>query len=392
MTKQPSDNLQPLTLILIMALLGSGFAARAFGESEAIAIGQLTDDLGFAPTRAGIIISIQNIAAGLIGLLIAPFMGVLQRRTIAGIGFSLISFGVAVSVIFNDYSLVMIGRTFVGLGIGLTIAGSSAAYASLREPDRASGTVMVIGSLLGGLCLGVMPWVGVNYGLDGTYLLQAAFALFLAPFFWFLPNAARTDKTKPESRGRLGLGFVTLPAVAVLASVMFLFLGESTAWMLAEQRGKALNLSPERIGLWLGIHAALGVAGAGLVALFGTRFGRFMPWTIGMAVLIIGIGLAHWVDAEWAYVIGLFMWSVGFFFMFPYFTGALAVIDPEGRLNTLKAALISISAASGPTIAGYMREEIGIDRVAPFSMILLLMTIVLCAPVLFRQDRQSDHG
>ena len=77
-------------------------------------------------------------------------------------------------------------------------------------------------------------------------------------------------------------------------------------------------------GLVLGAATAIGLAGPVLAILMHVRFGRILPFSIGLLVLACSIlGITH-ASSAYTYIVCLLPLNLTILFLNPYFLGALA--------------------------------------------------------------------
>ncbi|MGB1087792.1 MAG: MFS transporter, partial [Alphaproteobacteria bacterium] len=344
----------------------------------------------------GTIFSGSSLASGVVSLLIASFMNRLSRPIVAYSGLAVIALGTAAALLSNDYISLLVARMGVGSGLGLMIAASSASFGALRDPDRAAGLTSVLGSLVAAGFVLILPVIAAREGLHGLFITEFVFIACFGLFAFRLPAAPQpsaSSSSSPSSTKPNG-SFLSKPALLLMGSLALLMVGESAAWVLAERRGTALGLSPERIGIWLGVMNLFGMGGAALVATISTRYGRFGPWGIGMVFLVLGILLVYSAPMEppWgeaAFGAGLVFWCIGFFLQLPYVMGALSVMDPQGRLGAMKGAAMVFGMSLGPTLGGLIASAFGQSFIGPFAAAVIISSMLLAGPVMRRLDRAT---
>ena len=138
-------------------------------------------------------------------------------------------------------------------------------------------------------------------------------------------------------------------------------------------------------GLVLGAATAIGLAGPVLAILMHVRFGRILPFSIGLLVLACSIlGITH-ASSAYTYIVCLLPLNLTILFLNPYFLGALAEIDKTGAWTTLSAPVVSFGLAVGPVITGVLAAEAGYETVGWFAGAITLGALGLMLVVLNRE-------
>lgn len=98
----------------------------------------------------------------------------------------------------------------------------------------------------------------------------------------------------------------------------------------------------------LSLSGLFGIAAAATPTVLGTRFGRMAPLLIASLALgavtygfgFIGSSTGFWMGTAADMFLMIFIW--------PYYTGVVAALDPRGRLGSLGAAVQLVGFAAGP--------------------------------------------
>ena len=136
-------------------------------------------------------------------------------------------------------------------------------------------------------------------------------------------------------------------------------LGAGAMWSFYYLLGDMAGLSEVQVHNAVGTAALVSVVGALLATLVGARFGRLLPVTLGIIVLIVAINaMSHW-HHPLAFRLGAALNVVGMYFLVPYFLGYAADQDPSGRDAAVTAGAFLLTGAVGPYFGGYIIENFG---------------------------------
>ena len=383
----------PISFLLVASILAAATPGRASGESMPIVLGAMADALDLSVASTGLIITMETLFFATVGIIIGPFIGIIRRRAwaIAGVGLYII--GSVVAFMADGVSMIIFAKVLTGLSAGTTAAVSSASFALARDPDRLSGITLISGAVMGGTALFVMPSLVEAYGLPAVFAVHVIYALLVSPFLFALPKAPNEGATLKAAFTRgattAPTGSLMGPALMLIIAGSLLGLGELGSYSMMERRGQALDLSPIAIGFWMTSHVGFGMIGALVASLVSTRWGRARPFSLGLAAVIAGILLTYNVDAHWAFGTGVAIWSVGYFLMIPYFSGASAVLDPEGRLIAVKGGVMAIGGALGPAAGTAVAAVWGIQGLAIAGSAIILIALLLAGSVMLKMERDA---
>jgi predicted MFS family arabinose efflux permease len=369
-----------------LALLIGVMAATAIGLAGSTAmpflLGSLIEGLSLDAGAAGLLGSFELGAVSLVSLVIAPRVGRISRIRLALLGAAIAVVGHGASAAVEGYGWLCVARVVAGAGEGLALAAGNAAVASALNPDRLYARVAVLGGVAGaGLLLG-LPWVIEPWGFRGAFAALALVCLGVAPFLRALPAAPGATLTTSGGTHR-GL------AVATLAALTLIALGEGAIWAFTERLGVRVGVSREALGPVLASASLLGLGGAALASWLGTRRGRTSPLAIGiLGVAVSTFGLGH-ADQPASYVALLLIWSVSFFFTLPYLMGTAAALDSQGRWTAAAAGCMTVGVALGPGLAGSLVASRGFPALSWLVAGACLAGLLLVTPASLSLDRNS---
>ena len=214
--------------------------------------------------------------------------------------------------------------------------------------------------------------------------LVLAVMLFTGFFLRFLPKRPVVEKPANHTFSHNRLPHLSLGILILLAFLLF-SLADLSVWLFSERMGDRIGLSSTTIGLLLGAGTAIGLAGPVLAILMHVRFGRILPFSIGLLVLACSIlGITH-ASSAYTYIVCLLPLNLTILFLNPYFLGALTEIDKTGAWTTLSAPVVSFGLAVGPVITGVLAAEAGYETVGWFAGAITLGALGLMLVVLNRE-------
>ncbi|MDA8694445.1 hypothetical protein N9L91_04565, partial [Pseudomonadales bacterium] len=130
--------------------------------------------------------------------------------------------------------------------------------------------------------------------------------------------------------------------------------------------------------------------GALLVVVFSTRFGRFFPVLIGMAVTLVATWLLHYSGSPLAFIIANCAVGITWAFIIAYLLGMSAEFDKAGRMAALGGFASKMGLASGPFVAALI---VGDNNYALLiNVALVFMAISMIAAIIPARflDREAN--
>jgi predicted MFS family arabinose efflux permease len=350
-------------------------------DTMPLMIGALMDDLSWSEARVGLLGSAELIAGALVSILVAHRMGRISRRALALAGAALVIAGYLISAAVAGYAALTAARLVVGLGSGAILAAGNAAIAASRDPDRLYARMSVISGLAIAAVIGLLPLALRPWGYAGGFLVLGLLALACTPLVLWLPPDPPADATEDPGH---------LPRKLLGTCVMLAFLVESISgnalWVFSERIGLRAGLSLEYVAVVLGVTTVIGLLGAVLADLLGTRLGRTLPLSIGLGVGAVG----KWAMVVWqiplSFVATNLILAVAYFFALPYMLGMTAALDRLGRWSAVAIGVMSCGGALGPGLAGLVIDPTSYTGLAWLCPGLTVVALLLLIPVARRLD------
>lgn len=326
-------NLGALTMLLTPALIGAFTGDGRISAAQAAVL--TTAELG--GMTAAILL------ASLILTQLAP------RPWLVG-GVAMAAAAHLASAFAADYPLLFLLRTMAGLGIGVVYTLSVAALAASRTPDRNFGFSITANQLAATLVLALCSWAGQDRGPAPVMAILFAFTIATGlAIFWFPRSRPEAVQTAVAQRAPPAGGLV--PALLALAGTFLFLLGVGSVWPIIGLIARSHGVGPDAIAMALSFAGGGGIAAGVLVALLGTRFGRRLPLVAGSSGIASAMLLL--LATHDGPTLLLAAPAIMFFWIFsiPYYLGAMAELDPSGRLAVLGSAMMPFGLAAGQALA-----------------------------------------
>jgi MFS transporter, DHA1 family, inner membrane transport protein len=351
----------------------------------------LADGLHIGSARAGAI-GAANAYGGtlgaLAGVLLVPRLE--WRRTAVVLLFALLALDL-ISTTVSSSSLLIAVRFVHGTAGGMLVATGYSVIARLRDPDRGFGILFVIQYALSGVGNTWLPGLAAQFGVQILFISMAAFSvvtLAMLPFLGPYPApAVPAGLARPTGTARLGL---LLPAIAAL----FLFqAGNMLVGAYTISLGRSAGLDLSFASGTVGAASWVGLAGAALVALFSTRFGRAFPVAIAFAVTLIATWLFHGSGNASLFVAANFGAAAVWGFVLSYLFGMCSQLDRRGFAAMLGGLGAKLGAATGILVGSRLlgpHEDYA--SLIDAALLVLFLSAAFAVPTAIALDRRDAPG
>jgi predicted MFS family arabinose efflux permease len=344
--------------------------------SAPLYIGGLIDSYGLSEARAGLICSLEISSVACSCVLLSSWLRRMSLRLSALFGIALISVANVLTLFQDQFIWLLILRVLAGIGAGVCLASSSAIISRANDPDRVTGRVVSINTILVALFL-VISGYGKEHFLFNGFVLTFLLALALAVIpMVLLPGEA--DLTTPDhhtnksSIADSGVFCVGLFGVVLL--LVFCFV-EGSIWSFSERSGLQLGLSESGIGVLLALAQLAGLLGASCCMIMGDRIRREIPLILGAMLVGLAGYFVYNTTSVAIYQMSLPAFSLGFFLAFPYLIAGCARLDRTGKWAARATGVNLMGAATAPVVAGGVIETFGY---AALGQMVLLLAVYCC--------------
>jgi len=345
------------------------------------------DGVGLSLETAGYITAANKYGAAF-GALIAVFSaGRLPWRKIAYtvlIAIIVIDF---ISMTINNGDALIVIRFLQGSFGGFLVGTGFSVIARTKTPDRVFGMLLIVQYSFGSIGIMFIPGLVQTLGHSAVFwalIIFSSLTLLMVPFIDDYKIKQHKDNTAPSSRFD---GITIGPLIPVLLAIFFFQAANMGVADYVFELGKGKGLTTDRMSTLVGIANWIAIGGAVLVYVFGVRFGRALPLTIGLLVSIAGTLAFHWSGSATVYFIANAITGVMWAFLIPYLLGLCTAFDKKGRTASLAGFVSKMGLASGPMIAATLVGE------GNFTLIInvAVFGLLLCALAAFNPARKLDH-
>ncbi|MEY9335106.1 DHA1 family inner membrane transport protein [Pseudomonas protegens] len=378
LSQNPPITHQPLGLQAAIVLFAA-ITPAVLLTAPAIAA-QLASQWQLSPSQIGDLFSAELGAMSLATLPAIWWLKHIDWRRAALCSALLFILANLLSMLANDYSLLLIARSCSALAGGSLMIICLASAAASPNPSRAYGFWVMGQLVLGAIGLSLLPMLFERFGLGACYLIMALLMLLCLPLARSFPagaakSASHEAKAPPVSRAKATLGIL---------GILTFYISLSGVWTFIGAIGGQSGLSAQTSGDVLAIATLMGIAGALCATLFGDRLPRSALLLLGYGLMagsvLLLLGQPQLVRFALAALVFKFTWT----FILPLILARMAEMDRSGRLMNASNLVISAGLAIGPTIAGRLIEGSGGFRgllLAGAAITLLSMALVLsCRP------------
>ena len=374
------EGLVACTLLAFLATAGIFYV-----NIMAALVDGLVTGLGFSNAEAGNVAA-ANVYGAAMGALVAVF--IVKRIAWRPVACALLATLIAIdlsSMAIHAAQWLTAVRFMHGVAGGLLVGVGYSVMARLAVPDRAFGMLLVVQYGLGGLGVMWLPRLVPHFGAPILFAALATFSAVTAAMFPFIPNYPRRD----SQRGLERVG-VRHPLMLVIAALVSMFLFQAAnmglgAYVLglARHAGLAASFASSAAG----IGAWIGVLGAVLCVVLGTRAGRFWPLLVGMIITLGGTWLFHHSDSKVVFAIANGLTAAVWAFVVPYIFGMCARLDRSGQVTVMGGFCSKMGLATGPLLAGRLLVHENYGLVINLTMAALLA----CALIVLMAARRVDR-
>lgn len=336
------------------SLLVGAIAAQVIGgliaQMSPFVIAGLMSGLALSERDAGFVSSVEFLTLAVTAVAVAPVLPRVSCRRIglAAVALALLADGA--SIFSASWAWFAVLRGLAGVGEGALYAVSLCVVASrCGNPDRVYGYFQVVWALGSVALYALGGELTAAFAYRGILALIAGVTLALTPLLLFVPDAranhsegAEADATQVSPL----LGLMTLAAIVLYLSIT------DAVYAFSASLGERANLGTRAVGYALTAGSLVGLVGAGAAAAINVRWGRAIPvsgFCVGFSLDVLILCL--WHDPT-AYVVGIAVASILFYFSSPYLFGLAAALDRRGRWAAAAGSAYLLGFAAGPVLGG----------------------------------------
>ncbi|MDT8320185.1 MAG: MFS transporter [Xanthomonadales bacterium] len=313
----------------------------------------LKEGLDFSDRQAGFAASANVYGAALGALLIVFIVRRVRWRPVA---YALLATLIAMdllSMLVTTPGVMIAARLVHGCVGGALVGVGFSVIARTLHPDRTFGVLLFIQFGLGGFGNLFIPRLVPVFGTDVLFFALIAFSLVtlaMVPFLGAYPaNPEASPVANPAARKS-----VLLPIGLVLASIFLFQAANNGLFAFIIGLGKFEELELNFITVTLALAGWIGLAGAGLVIVFYTRYGRTVPLAAAMIVTIAATWALHYSESGTVYLLANCAVGITWAFCMSYLLGLVSAFDTTGQMAALGGFASKLGLASGPLAGGLL--------------------------------------
>jgi predicted MFS family arabinose efflux permease len=342
-----------------------------------VLVAGLIEGLGFTNQEAGFVGS-ANLYGAALGAVSAIFLvkHIPWRKTSYGLLLVLIVIEF-LSMKITSADALITTRFIHGLVGGVLVGIGFAVIARTAKADITFGLLLLVQFGLGGFGLMFLPPLVPEYGTSVMFWSLIAFdvvTLLMLPFLGEYP--VKPEPAKQPSKDQRGNANLR-PMILTLLGIFLFQASNMGPYAFMVGLGMHSGLSVEFTSMTLGAAAWIAIAGAFLVVVMATRFGRTLPVVTAIVLTSICTLSLLFSEISWIYLVANCIIGVTWAFVLPYLFGICSEFDGTGQIAAAGGFASKMGLASGPMIAGLV---IGQDN---YNLVLWIAAATLIVCMLF---------
>jgi DHA1 family inner membrane transport protein len=277
------------------------------------------------------------------------------------------------SIKLSDPTVLVVVRFLHGFIGGMLVGTGFSLIARTVQPDRTFGVLLFVQFGFGGLGIMFIPGLVPEFGTQVLFYSLVAFSVATFLMLPFLPEYAVKPALEKDKKTGTG-GVLKLPLILTFATI-FLFqaaLMGLFAFIIA--LGEHYTLEMGFISTTLGIANWLGLAGAGLVIVIGSRFGYLKSVLTGIAFTALAVWALLYSNVPWIWVAANCLMGITWGFTISYLLGLASRFDATGQMAALGGFASKMGLASGPVVAAALLGENNYELVIMVATAVMIMT------------------
>ena len=368
--------------ITLAAIFLTGFASAGLLALKPLIVGALIDDYHFSPPQAGFVAGIEMAGIGIAAFIVAAMGGAWNRRRIVLIGATLGILGSVVPALSDAYVPILFFRFVAGVGCGLIASIVLAVIGTTRDPDRTFGLYYMTSYVSAALLVPLGIWTLVRFHVGGAYILIALLLCIVYLTAHRIPAAFTGLRENGEQHALPP--FPMIGAVLSLGLSLIFWIGLGGVWAFVERLGVKAGLDQMAIGGVLTLYPFASIAGALTASLLHTRFGRTPLLAAAIGLAMLSAVMVGWASSITIFTLGVLIFSFIWPLFLAYMGGAMAVLDPAGRVVAMSVTSQTIGMAVGPAMAGLLAGRFGYEAIAVMGLICFVLAFMMLLPLVLK--------
>lgn len=356
-----------------------------------IQVGAVIDGLQLNSGRSGLLATFELGCVAVTSILLAPKINQLSFRKLAIFGALVASAAEFASALMPSFILLAAMRIMVGIGCGCVYAAAVSASAAARDPDRLYAWGTFLSNILFTGLLFVLPMATAFGYHKGVFLSLGGLILATLWFLWQLPERDNSVESSGDIADKVAEVNIGNPLrVTMLIGFFIVNMGMGSVWPYVERIGSDIGIDGDSIGTMLSMATISMMVGAGVAGFLGAKYGRTLPILVGFLGSASACFFLINPGSETQFLLSLLMWGLFYLFVYPYFIGTPAALDPTGKLAAAVGGMCVLSYSLGATIGGYIAEQYGYAAVGWVGGTCCILSLFMVLPVCRNLDRQAN--
>jgi len=335
----------------------------------------LIEALGFTNQQAGNVASANMYGAAMGALLIVFFIRRLNWQLASTLFLTGLIAIDLMSMKLTDPTTLLIVRFIHGFIGGMLVGTGFSLMARTIQPDRTFGVLLFVQFGFGGLGIMFIPGMVPEFGTQVLFYSLVAFSAATFLMLPFLPSYA-VDAAEEQQKKDSAKGIQWLPVLLTLATIFLFQAANMGLFAFIIGLGEYYKLEMGFISTTLGIANWLGLAGAGLVIIIGSRFGYLKSLLAGIAFTALAIWALLYANIPWIWIASNCLIGITWGFTISYLLGLASRFDATGQMAAMGGFASKMGLASGPAVTALLLGE---DN---YELIIMVATVVMICTVL----------
>lgn len=352
-----------------------------------VLLGAFVDHLHFAIDQAGYVISLEIGALAIGGLPIALLVHRLNLRMVSRVLFIFLAVGNLFSANLDSFAPFALSRFVTALAGGGLLA-ISVTYIGFTKRRERNYAFWIMGQLLwSAFGLIAVPIVVASHGLKPVFVILSVISLM------FLPMVGRMPDHRAYGRHEFDHVIAGIGKLRALLGVLAIFLmygGGNGVFVFLERIGIQAGINQQTAGVVLGLSALFGVAGAGIAAVLGSRFGWWRPIATGMGLYVISLWVLLGHVNIYGYSIAVSLFAATWSLLLPFFFSRITAIDSGGRLIIVANVMYWAGLTCGPATAAYIVKNSELQMVLYLAISSTLISLLCIRATFPRLDLRPN--
>ncbi len=351
----------------------------------------LIEALGFTNQQAGSIASANMYGAASGALFIVFLVKRLNWQLAATLFLSgLIAIDLA-SMQLTDPTVLLLVRFLHGFIGGMLVGTGFSLIARTSQPDRTFGVLLFVQFGFGGLGIMLIPGLVPEFGTQVLFYSLVAFNAATFLMLPFLPGYAVDTALQPALHSADGASR-KLPVILTLATIFLFQAANMGLFAFIIGLGEYYKLDLGFISTTLGIANWLGLAGAGLVIVIGSRFGYLKTLLGGIVFTTLAIWALLYSNIPWIWIASNCLVGITWGFTISYLLGLASRFDVTGQMAAMGGFASKMGLASGPVLTAFLLGEDNYELIIMVATgVMAIAALIVLLPARFQDRIKSDQ-